>query len=51
MWWKVHFEQNFINDSNGMLTEDSNGMLTEDSNGMLTEDLWDDINITFYSYT
>jgi hypothetical protein len=34
-----------------MLTEDSNGMLTEDSNGMLTEDLWDDINITFYSYT
>ena len=38
-------------DSNGMLTEDSNGMLTEDSNGMLTEDLWDDINITFYSYT
>ena len=38
-------------DSNGMLTEDSNGMLTEDSNGMLTENLWDDINITFYSYT
>jgi hypothetical protein len=34
-----------------MLTEDSNGMLTGDSNGMLTEDLWDDINITFYSYT
>jgi hypothetical protein len=26
-------------------------MLTEDSNGMLTENLWDDINITFYSYT